>query len=71
MSWNHRVVRRVWPDNPEPTFEVHEVYYAEDGTPNGMTATAASPMGVTPDELASELRMMLAALDKPILEYME
>ena len=73
MSWNHRVVRSVHRSNvegdePDVTFGVHEVYYDEAGTPNGVTQDAVAPMGRTEKELRNELRMFMRALTVPTLE---
>lgn len=63
MSWNYRVMSI---DRGE-TYEIHEVYYDEGGTPRAYTANSVKPSGADLRELRSDLQWMLAALDKPIL----
>ena len=80
MGWNHRVMRHV----PDPSrgegqfwYAIHEVYYPEDAT-GGLPVDVArlsytedpiAPLADNPDELRWVLVKMLAALDKPILDY--
>jgi hypothetical protein len=87
MSWNHRVVRRYKSDVPEHMkkfcnadcsyLEIAEVYYDENGKPNGVTEGASAVLGGgDPDDTDEEvmkglrwqLEHMLIALDKPILD---
>lgn len=40
MSWNHRVVRRFYPNthmDDSMLYEIYEVYYDKDGKINGLT----------------------------------
>jgi hypothetical protein len=46
---------------------IHEVYYDEDGNPNGYTERALSPFGESLEELKNDLLYMLKAFEKPIL----
>lgn len=67
MSWNHRVIRKTFGD--ETYFQIHEVYYDDQGKPKVCTVDSVAAMGETPEILRSELIMMLAAYEKPILDY--
>lgn len=68
MSWNHRVVRRVYPD-AEVLYEIHEVYYNPDGTVDMMTVDGIDPIGEDLAGLRWTLEHMLRALEKPVLDY--
>ncbi len=67
MSWNHRILRRTF--EGETFYAVHEVYYDENGNPNGCTDESVSPKGETMDELRSDILSFHDALTKPILNY--
>ena len=78
MSWNYRVIREqgadrtgvVWPKSSPrawTTFTIREVYYDDSGKPDSFTDDACFPVGETPEELESDLQMMLLALTKPVL----
>jgi hypothetical protein len=68
--WNYRVVKRCSPDHPdEPAYQIHEVYYNDQGEPDAFTVDAVAPLGETPEELKADLQAMLRALDAPVLEY--
>lgn len=60
MSWNYRVVKQV------DTYQVSEVWYDNDGKPNGWAFV--HPHGGDMLELLKDVEMMQRALDKPILE---
>lgn len=72
MSWNYRVVKSISTNlRGEETFfyTIQEAYY-EDGSDKAHSITegpGAIPMGENLEELAADLRMMLRALDKPVL----
>lgn len=67
MTWNHRVVHHV--NNMGFHFySIHEVYYTGD-IPTSCTADGVAPYGESPEELAEELKRMLVACSKPILDY--
>ena len=74
MSWNYRVFKKVWPSG-EIEFSIRETYYPDGADPAqttmhklGYTASPARPSGETLDELEDDLKKMLDALQKPILE---
>tara|TARA_R110002074_G_scaffold308931_1_gene479681 strand:- start:72 stop:281 length:210 start_codon:yes stop_codon:yes gene_type:complete len=69
MGWNHRVMKHK--DGEDDFFQIHEVYYTEDGEVDGYTLNGASAGGNTLDELRSELQRMLDSLDKEVLTYEE
>ena len=64
-TWNYRVIRQE--EDGASTFAIHEVYY--EGKKVVMwTESPVAPSGNTRSELLSDLRMMLAALKKPVLD---
>lgn len=65
MSWNYRVLAHEYHD--ELFFAIHEVYYNEDGTPDGCTQNAIGVAGENPDGLKWTLNRMKEALKKPVL----
>lgn len=69
-SLNYRVIRKEtsWGGDPYPHYEIHEVYYNEDGTFQSWTSDWLAPYGETLDELRSDLLRMLEASEKPVLE---
>lgn len=68
MTWNHRVVRRIFPDG-EILFGIHEVFYNDDGQPDMVTDDAVRVLGDDIDDLEQTLKWMRKALGQPILEY--
>lgn len=79
MTWECRVVRRLF-DNGETQWAIHEAFY-EDGReePDSITREPVAPLvhdegleGIAAlDALRAELKRMLAALEKPALNYDE
>jgi hypothetical protein len=82
--WNHRVMRRNYVNSigeTETMLEIHEVYYGSDGKVTSYTENMIAPnhpedgygeAGTGKDGLEClrwELEQMLAALDKPVLDY--
>lgn len=68
MSWNYRIIAH---ENPTETIlAIHEVYYDENGNPNGYRDGYAEVVcdeieGV--DAIPCIIEMMRLAIDKPIL----
>ena len=72
MHWNHRVISKQVPadikGNTETAYEIHEVYYNEEGIPTSCTVDGITAFGETVEELKETLERMLKATEKPILE---
>lgn len=69
MSWNHRVVKRIYPEPSGETFyQIHEAYYGLEDKPL-ITTEPKALVGESIDELRETLQRMLRALDKPVLDY--
>ncbi|MGZ5802337.1 MAG: hypothetical protein ACXWJZ_17115 [Burkholderiaceae bacterium] len=67
MTWNYRVMELIDVDG-EPYHEIREVYYDDDGNPNGYVDHAADLSSVEGIAgLAWVLVRMREALEKPIL----
>lgn len=66
-TFNYRVFRKQDALGND-YFEIHEVYYNEEGKVIGLTAKPKTPFGYTKEELKENLERMLAALDNPIWE---
>lgn len=65
MSWNHRVLAHE--SKGEVYYQVHEVYYDDNGKPNGYTA---NPITISGDDIESikwQLEHISKCLEKPIL----
>lgn len=77
MSWNYRVMRHVYPAEKCVSGEdyiyytIHEVYYGTKDNPDALSWSTNPdwPQAESVEELRDELNRMLAALDKPVLEY--
>lgn len=66
MNWNHRLLAHQSP-NGEVYLHIHEVYYDENGKPNGYTEDPVSVGGETVREITWVLNRMKECRKKPIL----
>ena len=72
MSWNHRVVRRFYPNthmDDSILYEIHEVYYDKDGTIGSITQEPISIMEETVDDLRKTVERLTKCLESPIIDY--
>lgn len=67
-NWNYRVIRKVCASTGGVTYQVHEVYYSEDGAIDCWTQQPVEPLGTTESELRNDVHAFLAAFRKPVLE---
>jgi hypothetical protein len=67
-TWNYRVLRKTHPDADSASYEVHEVFYQEDGSVDGWTVESVRPFGETVEELREDLRHFLHAFRRPVME---
>ena len=65
--WNHRVIHKHHKPTDEHVYQVHEVYYDEDGNIDNWTKSPVVPMGETPHELREEIRYFMKAFQKTVL----
>ena len=69
--WNYRVVRdvRVDPDGEEvATYDIHEVYYHDDGTIRGWSKDPIAPHGESWAECGDDHARMGRALTLPVVD---
>ena len=72
MSWNHRVVRRFYPNthmDDSMLYEIYEVYYKEDGTIDGITEEPIRIREESIDDLRKTMERLTQCLTKPIINY--
>ena len=65
MGWNYRILAHK--DVDEMYFQIHEVYYDENGKPNSYTANSVSVGAESLDGIKSVLNKMKECANKPIL----
>ena len=65
MGWNHRILAHE--HNGEVYLQIHEVYYNEEGKPNGYTENPISVGSETVKGITWTLNKMLECRTKPIL----
>ena len=67
-NWNYRVIRKTCPRTGEATYQVHEVYYAENGGIECWTQQPVEPLGTTEAQLRNDVQAFLGAFRQPVLE---
>ena len=67
-TWNYRVLKKTCPDTDETTYQVHEVYYNDDGSIDCWNHTPVEPMGVSESNLRNDIRSFLGAFRLPVME---
>lgn len=65
MTWNYRVLVK------EGQYNIHEVYYDDDGNPEAFTEDSVGPSGGSLEELKEDVRYFSEALSLPVLDYNE
>jgi len=69
MSWNHRLMKMK--DGEDDFYQIHEVFYDKEGNVESYTKNGVTVGGKDIGEVKWVLQEMLAALDKPVLDYEE
>jgi hypothetical protein len=69
MTWNYRIIRHVDADTRE-SFRIHEAYYKDEKVVT-VSEEPATPSGESRTNLEQDIRLMLEAFEKPILNYSE
>ncbi|MGQ0594298.1 MAG: hypothetical protein ACT4QB_17110 [Gammaproteobacteria bacterium] len=69
--WNYRVIRKRYPESDAISYQIHEVYYADNGSIEHWTEDPVQPFGETAEELREGIRFFLQAFRRPILECTE
>lgn len=65
MGWNHRILAHE--HKGEVYFEIHEVFYNNNGEPDGYTEKGVSVGGEDLESITWTLEKMFECRDKPIL----
>ena len=65
MTWKYRIVKHTYPADGHVYYDIREIYY--NGSDLGWTKDSKTPIGDTPKDLKTDLKMMLKALDLPVL----
>lgn len=66
MTWNYRICFR--PSDRGAGFNIHEVYYGENGEIKLYTQRPVGPWGDSPAELYDTMKMMMDSFDKDVLD---
>ncbi len=69
MNWNYRVIRKELGNSI--TFQIHEVYYNDDGSINAWTEQPVLPLGESCGELREDIRFFLSAFRKDVLKHQQ
>lgn len=72
MSWNHRVVRRFYPNthmDDSMLYEIYEVYYDKDGNIQGITEEPIRISEETVDDLRKTVERLTKCLNNPVIDY--
>jgi hypothetical protein len=67
-TWNYRVIRKTCDSTGETTYQIHEVYYREDGSIDCWTQEPVEPLGVSEAQLRNDVHAFLSAFRLPVLE---
>jgi len=67
-TWNYRVIKKSSPLDQEVTYQIHEIYYREDGSVDCWNDTPVEPLGITESGLRNDIQSFLGAFRQPILE---
>ncbi len=74
MSWNYRIVKRVYPDHvvdgkPYEDFGLYEVYYDENGVPDKLLSVPRQIVCDDMDGITWTYEKFGEAIRKPVLNY--
>jgi hypothetical protein len=67
-TWNYRVIRKTCPSSGDSTYQIHEVYYRDDGGIDCWTQEPVEPLGVSEAQLRKDVHAFLSAFRLPVLE---
>jgi hypothetical protein len=68
VTWNYRVIAKKCAKTGLVTYQIHEVYYNEDGGIDCWTQQPVEPLGTSEAHLRNDLHGFLAAFRSPVLE---
>jgi hypothetical protein len=67
-TWNYRVIKKACTRAQENTYQIHEIYYNDDGSIDCWNDTPVEPLGVTEPGLRNDIHSFLGAFRLPVLE---
>lgn len=67
--WNHRIMRRTYPNTDEVSYGIYEVYYNDEGEIVNWSMEPEEIQGGTIEEIIQSLNWMRNCLNKLILDY--
>ena len=67
MTWNYRIIRHK--GEVSEWLAIHEVFYDDEGNPDGCTENPIHIIGDDLEEIEKTLEYMQLALNKPIIDY--
>lgn len=67
-TWNYRVIKKSFPTDQDPTFQIHEVYYHKDDSIDCWNHVPVEPLGVSEPGLRNDVQSFLGAFRLPVLE---
>lgn len=67
-TWNYRVIKKTGAPGQEVTYQIHEIYYCEDGSVDCWNHTPVEPLGISESGLRNDIQSFLGAFRLPILE---
>lgn len=66
-GWNYRIMKHIV--NDEVFYKIHQVHYDKNGEPVLFTEYSITPYGCTKKALKKDVKRMLKAFTKPVLDY--
>ena len=67
-TWNYRVIKKPCSRTQETTFQIHEVYYLNNGEIDCWNHTPVEPLGLSEPSLRKDIQAFLGAFRLPALE---
>ncbi len=67
-TWNYRVIKKSFAPDQDATFQIHEVYYHNDGRIDCWNHVPVEPLGITEPGLRNDVQSFLGAFRLPVLE---
>ena len=67
-TWDYRVIKKPSMADQDTTFQIHEVYYHDDGRIDCWNHVPVEPLGVSEPGLRNDVQSFLSAFRLPILE---
>jgi len=74
MSWNYRIIKRIFTmpgGRLETQYAIYEVYYGEGGDIKAWSEVPMYVAGETLDELKDDFSRFQKAFEKPVLDWEE